>query len=578
MKNWRKTLLRGTCIVVVLGAVLASFDAVSQNLETIGKEKPLTVTGGISANQIFYTAQGIESRRDPYSWFLNGNINFSLYGWSIPLSFSYSNQQVSFQQPFNQYSIHPTYKWITGHIGYTSMSFSPYTVNGHIFLGAGVDVAPEGKWKFSALYGRFLKAVEADTLLENVIPSYKRMGYGFKASYGDNGNFADIILFHAEDDKNSIAAIPDSLSIFPEENLVLSIGAGKTFFNHFVLRGEFATSAITRDVRTPKADHNHPLAQTSWVYQSRTSSSYYNAFKAALDFQQDYYTIGIGYERIAPQYRTLGAYFFNNDLENITINGATTLLQDKVNIAASAGTQRDNLDNSKISTLRRMVGSLNINYTPSEKLNLSSSYSTFQSFTNIRSQFVDINQLTPYDNLDTLNFTQLSTSASLNALWAFGRNDQRKQNLNFNLNYQKATDKQDDVIQNTGMRFYNFNTMYSVSFVPQQTTLSLSFNTTINQGAISSETLGPTAAVSKALLEKKLRATLSSAYNHTYSGGTRINSILNFRLNGSLTLQKKHNITTSVAVVNRDSRMQETSRSFTEYTGTLGYSYSFGIN
>jgi hypothetical protein len=65
-------------------------------------------------------------------------------------------------------------------------------------------------------------------------------------------------------------------------------------------------------------------------------------------------------------------------------------------VAVSAGTQRDNLDKSKISTMRRMVGSINVNYMPSQKLNLSTSYSTFQSYTNIRSQFVDINQLTQY--------------------------------------------------------------------------------------------------------------------------------------------------------------------------------------
>ena len=67
---------------------------IGQNLETIGKEKPLTMTGGISFNQIFYTASGIDSRRDPYSYYVAGNINFSLYGWSVPLSFSLSNQNI----------------------------------------------------------------------------------------------------------------------------------------------------------------------------------------------------------------------------------------------------------------------------------------------------------------------------------------------------------------------------------------------------------------------------------------------------------------------------------------------------
>lgn len=175
--------------------VILSLPSTAQSLESVGKEKPVSVTGGVSLNQIFYGVRGIESRRDPYTYYASGNVNFSLYGWNVPLSFSYSNQNVSFQQPFNQYSLHPTYKSVTAHVGYTSMSFSPYTVSGHIFLGAGVDVAPEGKWRFSGLYGRFLKAVEPDTTNENHIPAFKRMGYGFKASYGEGGNSVDVIVW-----------------------------------------------------------------------------------------------------------------------------------------------------------------------------------------------------------------------------------------------------------------------------------------------------------------------------------------------------------------------------------------------
>jgi hypothetical protein len=568
-------LIRVGFVVLLMGVVSQAF---SQNLESVGKERPFSLTGGVSANQIFYAASGIDDRRDPYSYFLAGNLNLSLYGWSVPVSFSYSNQNVSFQQPFNQYSVHPTYKWITGHFGYNSMSFSPYTVSGHIFLGGGVDVAPEGKWKFSALYGRFLKAVENDTSRENSIPAYKRMGYGFKASYSDEDLFADLIVFHAEDDANSIASLPDSLDILPQENLVMSLAAGKTFFNHFVLRGEFATSALSRDIRADETGATHPLGKAGFLYKPRLSSSYYNAFKVGFDFQKDNYTIGVGYERIDPQYRTLGAYYFNSDLQNITVNAATTILQDKMNIAVSAGRQRDNLDNSKVSTMQRTVGSLSVNYTPSERLNFSVNYSTFQSFTNIRSQFVDINQLTPFDNLDTLNFTQLSSNATLSGAYNFGRNEQRKQNVSLNFTYQDAADKQDGItVDNSGMQFYNLNTGYSMSMVPQSMTVSVSVNATLNDGAIASKTIGPTAAVNKAFFQKKLRATFSTAYNNTYMQGERVNTILNFRLNGSMNVQKKHNINLSVAVVNRNSLTQENSKSFTEYTGTLGYSYSFAL-
>ena len=127
----------------VLPALISlTLTCTAQNLEMIGKEKPVKVTGGVSLSQILYSSSGIDSRRAPYSYFASGSLNFSLYGWNIPLSFSLSNQNVSFQQPFNQFAIHPTYKWISAHAGFISMTYSPYTVNGHLFNGGAVDLAP----------------------------------------------------------------------------------------------------------------------------------------------------------------------------------------------------------------------------------------------------------------------------------------------------------------------------------------------------------------------------------------------------------------------------------------------------
>jgi len=558
--------------------VLASQVARSQNIESIGKKNAFKVGGGVSLSQIFYASKGIENRRNPYSYFASGNLNFSLYGWSIPLSFSLSNRNVTYQQPFNQYSVHPTYKWITGHFGYTSMTFSPYTVNGHIFLGGGIDLAPEGKFKLSALYGRFLKAVQPDSINTNSpTAAYQRMGYGLKATYGDASQSVDVIMFHAADDINSIRYVPEAEGILPEENLVVSVGAGKTLFEHFLVKAELAASALSRDTRADESDQDHPLAKAKFLYAPRLSSSYYKAFKSSFNYQQSGYSIGAAYERIDPQYRTLGSYYFNNDLENITVNGAMAALHGKVNLAANVGTQRDNLDNSKVSTMRRLVGSLNVGYAPSQKINLSASYSNFQTYTNIRSQFQNINQLTPYDNLDTLNYTQISQNATVTALYMFGKNENKRQTLNVNLTLQDAADKQGQVQQNSGVRFYNMNTAYALNIVPQNMMVSVSVNATINEGASTNvKTLGPTAAVSRSFFEKKFRTTLSASYNDTYSEGKRINTIVNGRLNGSVSVQKKHNINLSMVLVNRNSNVEGAAKAFTEFTGTLGYSYSFG--
>lgn len=551
------------------------FAGYSQNLEAIGNENPLTVSGGLSINQIFYGVKGIDSRRDPYSYYASGNINFGLYGWSVPLSFSLSNQGVSYQQPFNQYGLHPTYKWVTAHIGYASMTFSPYTLNGHLFQGVGVDLAPGEKFKFSAMYGRLLKAVEADTLNENApTPAFKRMGYGFKAHYGDSKYFGEVSLFRAKDDSTSIAYVPEDEGILPQENLVISLSGGVTFFQKIQLKAEFANSALTRDTRALEGGGRGIFGGA--LFTPRISTSYYKAIKSSLTYSGSGYNLGIGYERIDPEYRTLGAYFFNSDLENITVNGATAFAGGKINVSANVGTQRDNLDGSKISTMRRWVSALNVGFTPNEKFNMSGSYSNFQTFTNIRSQFVDINQLTPYDNLDTLNFTQISQNLNFNANYVLPGSEKKRQNLSANVSIMKAADEQGGVQQNTGSTFYNLNTAYSLNLVPKNLTLSASINYSQNKAlSTKSSTLGPTVSVSKTMFDKKLRVTGSYSLNNTYMDGSMTNRVNSVRGNASYSLRKKHNFNLSVVALNRATKQETGANDFTEFTGTLGYSYSF---
>ncbi len=549
----------------------------AQNLESIGKEDPIKISGGFSFNQILYGAQGINNRRDPYAYFASANLNISLFGWNVPLSFMLSNQNVTFQQPFNQFALHPTYKWATLHAGVTSMSFSPYTLSGHLFRGVGADLTPSPKWRISMMYGRLLKAVEPDTAAgSNVRPAFDRFGYGLKVGYGDPKAFIETIVFRAQDDTTSIRAIPKDQSLLPEENLVLSLAAGKTIFEKILLRAEWATSAITRDTRAPRSDLENGWAYVGGLFRPRQSSSYYDAVKANLTYQGASYSFGVGYERVDPQYRTLGAYFFNNDLENVTVNGATTLFNGKVNLSGNLGTQRDDLDNTKISNMRRLVAATSVAIVPSPRFNLSVAYSSFQTFTNIRSQFVDINQLTPYENLDTLNFTQIARNGTLSAMYMPGRNKDRRQTVSMNLMVQDAADRQAGVLQNSGLRFYNLNTAYNLLITPRQLTVSASFNVALSDGAaLQTRTFGPTLAMGKQFFDKKLRTQLSVSHNQTQTEQKNMGRILNGRLSGAWSWKKKHNINFGVVMMNRTNRTEQQPGMITEYTGTLGYAYAF---
>src|SRR4051812_42836366 len=91
--------------------ILLSFTSYSQNLETIGLKKGVKLNGSVNLNTVGYYTTGIQQRRDPFNWFLTGNLNVNLFGYNAPFTFSYSNANKNFSQPFNQFSFAPQYKW-----------------------------------------------------------------------------------------------------------------------------------------------------------------------------------------------------------------------------------------------------------------------------------------------------------------------------------------------------------------------------------------------------------------------------------------------------------------------------------
>ncbi len=554
----------------------------AQDLEAIGKEKPLKVTGGLAANGVFFATTDSVSSRDPYTFYMSGNLNFNLYGWNVPFTFSYTNQKTSYTQPFNQYCIHPKYKWVTAHIGYTSTTFSSYTVNGHLFLGAQLDLSPEGPVKVSAMGGRLLQAIAYDSTDSDTDPEYERWGYGIKTDVKiDKIEFAKIDLsfigFYAKDNPNSLSYVPDSI-ITPAENIVLSSIANIKLLKSIGIRAEFASSGMTNNTQSEigLGNNNHLYSRFGGIFTSNNTSEFYNAIKLNSNYQAKIYTIGLGYERIAPNYQTLGAYYFSNDLENITVNGSLKLFESKVNISGNVGLQHDDLDNSNVSEMKRWVSALNIGYSSGKKLNASFSYSNFTSYTNIKSQFDYITATTDYDNLDTLDYTQISNSTSLNVNYNISNTESKRQSLNVNLSYQEASEIQADVEENSGSKFYNLSSSYSHGLVPINLTWVLAFNASLtNTSETTSSTFGPTLSVNKLFFDKVLRTTFSSSYINAFTDGEPVSTIISLRANASARIKKHHNINASLVVMNKDITTSSTDKQYTEFTATIGYTVNF---
>lgn len=539
--------------------------------EQFGQGKPIRVGGGLAANAIGYTGNGGYGR-NPFSYFVNGNVTFHIYGLvSLPFSFTLSNLSGNYTYPIppNRLSVHPSYKWITGHAGTFAMTFSPYTLNGYLFTGGGADLEPQGPVKASVVYGRLQKAVAYDSANSTVPAAYERWGYAAKVQFENEKYRAGVIVFRAWDEVGSLQHKPDSLGIYPMENTVVSVNGGIRVLKQMDLTVEYAVSALTRDVRAEDAGGSGILRH---AVDSKASTGFYNALKTQLQYTVETTVVGVAYERIDPGYQTLGAYYSNNDLENITVNAAQPLFNGKVQVAMNAGYQRDNLDRSKSGSSSRAIASVNLSCTPNDKLTTALSYSNFQSYMRMRPQFQTINQLDNFQHLDTLDYTQVSQNANASVSYTITQTDERMRSVGVDLSFQETADKQGGVIRNgNGSRFYNTSISYH-SQPRKGFNVTGAFNITYNTiGRADFVTLGPTAGINSKVVKKKVSIGTSVSYNASRESGTWSTQVISTRANAVYNLKKRHNFT--LMILNQ-SRKTPT-RSFQDLTVTMGYNFTF---
>lgn len=533
----------------------------AQNIEEVlafRKKKPLKISGSISARATLFSSQPSEARQS-FTYQLTGSVNLSLYELlNIPLSFNLNNYGANFSYPSlpNRLSLHPSYKWMKAHIGDVSMSFGPYTLNGHQFTGLGVELSP-GRWQVSAMAGRLLKRVDADPNIPSLQVGYERWGYGIKTRYEGSTFALGGTVFAARDRDGRISFDIDALGIYPKGNIALGLEGSLSLIKDLKLSLEYGLSRMQQDLRSAEV-------------------SYYHALKADVSYSFVGNTLGVGYERIDPGYATLGAYYFNNDYENLTLNYSRSFFGSKLSLALSGGLQRDDLMGQKQEHNKRFVGSAQVGFTPSEALSASVSLSSFQSYRNLKSSFDYINARTPYDNLDTLQFTQLSHSLDADISWCLKQSEAQTQTLSANLSYQEAADRQGRYIQPGQLtRFMNLGTSYNLDLSALDLTLTGGFNVSNNYADRKAVlTLGPSLSLAKRLLKKQLSTGLSLSYNETQEAGHRLAQVYNLRATAGYRFWGKHGLNASVAYQERKLRHAVNSPR-SSFTSELSYSYSF---
>ncbi len=352
--------------LAILIALLCFESSFAQSLDQIGKQKPFVINGNFGIGMGTYNVSGIPARQRKFSYLFNGAPTISLYGVSFPFSVVVSDQQRSYTQPFNQYGISPTYKWATFHAGWRSLEFSPFTLAGHNFLGGGIELNP-GKLRFGFIYGRFNKAIEEDPNQPLALaqqPSYKRTGYSAKIGVGSERNHFDFIMLKGKDDVNSLATKPNAILVTPAENLVLGISSKFTFLKHMVVDLDASGSIYTRNTLsdTIASKDLEKVAFLKRVIGINSSSQLLTAGQASLGYNANSYSIKVKYRRVDPDYKSMGAYYFETDVENYTAEGNVRLIKGLLLLGGSFGVQHDNLLNEKSYQSNRKIGAANISF------------------------------------------------------------------------------------------------------------------------------------------------------------------------------------------------------------------------
>lgn len=549
----------------------------AQDFTNITQEKPIAFSGGLSLRGLFYNANGIANRMEPFNYFVSGTPTVSLYGWTIPVSFTWSRRQTVFQQPFNQVGFSPTYKWITLHAGYRNVTFSPYTLAGHTMLGGGVELNP-GKLRFGLMYGRLNRATVIDTTNMSLVPfSFSRKGLAAKLGYGTPNQFIDISFLHARDDSTSMStAITGFGQVTPAANSVLGYRAKYTLFKQLFVESDGAISLLTRDVNSMLAADSIPdktLRNMSNLLHINGTSEWFLAFSAGLGYQGKHFGISTNYRRIEPGFTSMGAFFFNNDIENLTLNPSYNHPSGKFRINVNAGIEQDNVRLQKEATSKRFIAAGNMGFELSQKLGMDINFNNFSN--NQRPNTLRF--------ADSLKIVQTTRTVGIMPRYTISTPD-RVQLFFLSANFSSMNDYNSFFENNPDMPSRNIRSgqyllNYSLSLPQRRIAINASLNyTDLNSEMVKNSYQGISVGGNYLLLNNKLTTGTTLSYLLGKTNDNKSN-ILSGSLNLGYTINKLQSIRAMVYFTNNNagSAITGMNPSFSETRGEIAYLFNFGL-
>ncbi|MGI6573251.1 MAG: hypothetical protein ACOX19_07530 [Fermentimonas sp.] len=556
-------------ILATLFLLLAAYALQGQELSDLKNAKPLDISGSIGLTSSFYNVSGIPERQAPFAYGINANATLTVYGISMPFSFTWfnNNKKGNFSQPFNQFGISPTYKWLTVHLGYRNLSFSEFTLNGYTFLGAGVEAKP-GKFRLGAVYGKFNQNSTFNLAMADSIPKMTRMGWATKVGYGTDNRFVDLSVLRIGDDpKNFDPSKIKAGGGTPEQNIAFGLTSRFEIIPQLMFTFDGSYSFYTNDRTVAESDSigDSMLKFAGNFITVNNTSAYFKAFKTGLNYRFTPTIVsGIEFRRVDPGFRSMGSYFFNNDVQHVTFNQTLGLLENKLNLRGSLGIQSDNLNGEKANTAKRVIGSLSGSYNIDQNWGIDGSFSNFSTNQQAYRQSVT----------DTLRIFQVNRTISLSPRY-MKATEKLSHMVMLNLNMSTLDDKNKHTADMTDTDTYMAMLMYNLGLPALRMNVSAGLNYTMMTNKHFENVLaGGNLNVSKTFLEDKLSLNWgNNVMSNTINDDSGL--IINSALNAAYRFHPKHSLSLNFNVINNRFAEGATVPSYNEIRGDIGYVFTF---
>lgn len=336
---------------IVMACAMGIVSVFAQNISQIAESDPLIITGSIGTNNTYYHSSVGNGYMSPLSNSVFANLNINVYGFSIPFSLYFSNDNLNFNYPQFSFNLTPSYKNFTAHIGQSTIPFSNYILN-MSFNGVGLEYKGR-KFRASAFYGVLRRAINDNPEdLNPRKPQYKRYGWGFSTGYGNGANSIDIYFLRAYDSEGSLNEVWRE-QVQSQENLLVGIKGCVSFKNRVSLSANLATSAFTADKNSPKVTAGE-ATRFDKVFEAKYTSQVRFAGDASLSFNLPWLNASVSYKMIQPDYVSLGTYYTSNNYHSLGVNLSTTLFK-QIMLSGSFSGQSDNLSKQKQYTTKGYV-------------------------------------------------------------------------------------------------------------------------------------------------------------------------------------------------------------------------------